>query len=107
MKSIDQAMQALIDELAALKKGISELEKVERNTRQALGDSGGGSNRLVSQMIGIPEVTFAIFDRKLDFINDQFAELVDVSPEEACSSIFDPLTLIAPESRCSLLWGAA
>jgi PAS domain-containing protein len=45
------------------------------------------------------EAIFVVFDRKFEFINDRFAELFGVSPEEACSSNFDPMTLIAPESR--------
>ena len=45
------------------------------------------------------EAIFVLFDRKLEFVNDRFAELFGVSPEEACSSNFDPMTLIAPESR--------
>jgi hypothetical protein len=45
------------------------------------------------------EAIFVLFDRKLEFVNDRFAELFGVSPEEACSSNFDPMTLIAPESH--------
>ena len=45
------------------------------------------------------EAIFVVFDRKLEFVNDSFAELFGVSPEEACSSDFDPMTLIAPESH--------
>jgi PAS domain-containing protein len=46
------------------------------------------------------EAIFVVFDRKLEFVNDGFAELFGISPEEACSLNFDPMTLIAPESRC-------
>jgi hypothetical protein len=35
----------------------------------------------------------------LEFVNDRFAELFGVSQEEVCRSNFDPMTLIAPESR--------
>ena len=45
------------------------------------------------------EAIFVIFDRKLEFVNDRFAELFGLSPEEACSSDFDPMTLIAQENR--------
>ncbi|MCG6534086.1 MAG: PAS domain-containing protein [Syntrophales bacterium LBB04] len=45
------------------------------------------------------EAIFVTFDRKLEFVNDRFAAMFGLSPEEACSSDFDPMTLIAPESR--------
>jgi PAS domain S-box-containing protein len=45
------------------------------------------------------DAIFVVFDRKFEFVNDRFAELFGVSPEEACSSNFDPMILIAPESR--------
>jgi PAS domain-containing protein len=85
--------------LEALRERFSELERHERNSRQALGNFGERTDRSYAQMAYMHEAMFVIFDRKLEFINDKFAELFGVSPKEACSSNFDPMTLIAPESR--------
>jgi PAS domain S-box-containing protein len=99
MKSVNKTKQELIDELTALRERVSELEKYERNSRQTLGNLGEGMDRPFPQTTHMHEAIFVVFDRKLEFVNDGFAELFGVSSEEACSSNFDPMTLIAPESR--------
>jgi hypothetical protein len=99
MKSPNKTKQELIDEVAVLKQRISELEKDEKYSSQALELSGRGMDRPSPQTKYNPEAVFVVFDRKLEFVSDRFAELFGVSPEEACSSNFDPMTLIAPESR--------
>lgn len=99
MESVNKTKQELIDELVTLRKRVSELEKFERNFSQALENSGEGMDRPSPQTKRIPEAIFIVFDRKLEFINDRFAILFGISPEEACSSNFDPMTLIVPENR--------
>jgi PAS domain-containing protein len=66
---------------------------------QTLGNFGEEKGRFYDQMAYMHEAIFVIFDRKFEFVNDRFAELFRVSPEEVCSCYFDPMTLIAPESR--------
>ncbi len=99
MKSANKTKKELLDELEALRKQVSELERHERNSRQAPGNFGERTDRCFPQMAHMHEAIFVVFDRKFEFANDRFAELFGVSPEEACSSDFDPMTLIAPESR--------
>jgi PAS domain S-box-containing protein len=99
MKSINRTKQELIDEMAVLRERVSELEKYERNSGQALGNFGERTDRSFPQMTHIQEAIFVVFDRKFEFVNDRFTELFGVSSEEVCSSNFDPMTLIAPESR--------
>ena len=99
MKSSSKTKKELIDELEALQERVSELERRERNSRQTMGNFVERTYRSFSQMSHMQEAVFVLFDRKLEFVNDRFAELFGVSPEEACSSDFDPMTLIAPESR--------
>jgi len=99
MKSTNKTKKELFDELEALRERVSELERRERNSRQTLGNFGERTERFFAQMSHMHEAIFVIFDRKLEFVNDRFAELFGLSPEEACSSDFDPMTLIAPENR--------
>lgn len=89
----------LINELESLRERVLELERQQRNSRQTLGYFGERPDRSFPQMANMHEAIFVVFDRKLEFVNDRFAELFGVSPEEAYSSDFDPMTLIAPESR--------
>jgi PAS domain-containing protein len=42
---------------------------------------------------------YVIFDRKYEFVNQRFAELFLITREQVCSPGFDPMALIAPESR--------
>jgi len=99
MKSENMTQKELMDELEVLREGVSELERRERDSRQALGNFGERTDIFFSQMSHMHETIFVLFDRKLEYVNDRFAELFGVSPEEACNSNFDPMTLIAPESR--------
>ena len=99
MKPINKTKQELIDELEALRERVSELEKCEGNSRHALGNLREGIDRPFPQTTHMQEAIFVVFGRKLEFVNDGFAKLFGVSPEEACSTNFDPITLIAPESR--------
>jgi len=99
MKLENKTQKELIDELEALRGRVSELERRERDSRQALGNFGERTDIFFSQMSHMHEAIFVLFDRKLEYVNDRFAEMFGVSPEEACNSSFDPMTLIAPESR--------
>lgn len=99
MKSANKTNKEQIDELEALRERVSGLERQERISRQIMGASGKETNRPFPQMAHIHEAIFVVFDRKFEFVNDKFAELFGISPEEACSFDFDPMTLIAPESR--------
>lgn len=87
MKSANKTKKELITELESLQVRISELE----NQRTSRSDA---------KMAYIHKPIFVVFDRKFEFINDRFAELFGVKPEEACSLNFNPMTIIAPESRC-------
>ena len=99
MKSANIPKKELIAELQALRERVCELERHERNSRLALGSFREKTGRSYAQMAYMHEAIFVIFDRKFEFVNDKFSGLFGVSPEEACSGHFDPMTLIAPESR--------
>jgi len=99
MKTASKTKKELIAELEALRERVCELERQKMNSRQALENEGDKTDRSFPQTAHMQEAIFVIFDRKFEFVNDRFTELFSVSSEEACSSHFDPLTLIAPESR--------
>jgi PAS domain-containing protein len=99
MKSENKPKKELIAELQALRERVSELERHAKNSRQNVGGFGERMGRSYGQMAYMHEAIFVIFDRKFEFINDKFSGLFGVSPKEACSGNFDPMTLIAPESR--------
>jgi len=99
MKSANKTKKELIDELEVLRKRILEMERYERNSGQVMGSFGERTYQSFPQTANMHEAIFVVFDRKLEFVNDRFAELFGVAPEEACSSDFDPMALIAQESR--------
>jgi diguanylate cyclase (GGDEF)-like protein/PAS domain S-box-containing protein len=99
VKAANKTKKQLIDELAVLQGRISELEALKRDdSEQAQRDFGERMGRYFPQMEHMNEAIYVIFDRKYEFVNKEFAELFGVTPEEACSFGFDPMTLIAPES---------
>ena len=99
MRSANKTKKELIDELEALHRRISELEGGQQNSRQALRNVRERKDRSFQQRPPLEEAIFVIFDRKLEFVNDRFTELFGILPEEARSSDFDLMSLIAPESR--------
>jgi diguanylate cyclase (GGDEF)-like protein/PAS domain S-box-containing protein len=98
MKATSKTKRQLIDELATLQVRLSELEALEREAGKAHREFGEKIGSYFLQTNHTKEAIYVIFDRKYEFINDQFAELFRITPEEACHPGFDPMTLIAPES---------
>jgi len=99
MMATSKTKKQLIDEVAALKERISELEAIERITGKAQIDFGEKIGRYFPQVEHMNEAIYVLFDRKYEFVNKKFAELFQVTPEEVCSPDFDPMTLVASESR--------
>lgn len=99
MKAAGKTKRQLIDELAALQVRLSELEAFERGAVQAQRDFGERIGRYFPQANHLKEAIYVIFDRKYEFVNDQFAQMFKVSREEVCHPGFDPMLLVAPESR--------
>jgi len=99
MKAASKTKKELIGEVETLQARVSELERSEKACRHALRDFAERMGRHFPRLEYMNEAIFVIFDRKLEFVNDRFAELFSVSPEEACSDDFNPMTLIEPESR--------
>ena len=99
MKPAYKTKEELIVELEALRQYVFELEEHDRNSGRVLGNFGQGMNQSFLHAAHMDEAIFVIFERKLEFVNDKFADLFHISPKEACSFYFDPITLITPESR--------
>ena len=93
----------LIDEITALQSRITELETGERENGQAHRDFGERLGRYFPQVNHMKEAIYVIFDRKYEFINQQFAEMFGYSPEEVCHPGFNMMKMVAPESRDSIL----
>lgn len=58
-------------------------------------------DRSLPQIPQRDDAVFVISNRKLEYVNERFAEVFSITPEEVYSSAFDIMTLIAPENR---LW---
>ena len=99
MTLADKTKEELIDELEIARKRVSMLEQYYNESGKSLVNIALGTNQSLSRPAHMQEGIVIVFDRKLEFVNDIFAELFGVSPEEACSPGFDPMSLIAPESR--------
>lgn len=91
-----------MDEIEALWKQVSKLERHEGYPWNTMGSPIESIDRSFPQISQTEDALFVVFDGKLKFVNEKFAELFGISPEEACNPDFDPMTLITPESRRSL-----
>ena len=99
MKASSKTKKELLDEIASLQLRNSALEIMEREAGQAHRDFGERMGRYFPQVNHMKEAVYVIFDRKYEFINDQFADIFGVTPEEVCQRGFDLMNLVAPESR--------
>jgi len=100
MKATKKTKKQLVDELVALKARLSELEAIERDSSdQAQRDFSERISRYFPQVEYMNEAIYVMFDRRYEFVSQKFADLFDVTPEEVCVPGFDPMTLVAPESR--------
>jgi diguanylate cyclase (GGDEF)-like protein/PAS domain S-box-containing protein len=100
MKVINKTRKQLIEEMAALQARISELEACKTDSSKlAQRDFGESMNRYFPQTEHMNEAVYVIFDRKYEFVSQKFGELFGVTREEVCAPQFDPMTLVAPESR--------
>jgi diguanylate cyclase (GGDEF)-like protein/PAS domain S-box-containing protein len=98
MKATSKTKKQLIDEITTLQVRNTELEALEREAGQGQRDFSERLGRYFPQVNHLKEPVYVIFDRKYEFVNDQFAELFGVTSEEVCHRQFDPMTLVAPES---------
>lgn len=99
MNSMRKTKKQLIEELDSLKERIIELEALEKTSGQSKKEFGEKIGRYFPQVEHMDEAIYVLFDRKYEFVNNQFAKLFGVTPDEVCSPDFDPMKLIAPESR--------
>ena len=100
MKAIKKTKTQLVDDVVALRARISELEKVERGPSvEAQRDFSEGMSRYFPYVEYMNEAVYVIFDRKYEFVSQKYADLFGVTLEEICGPGFDPMTLVAPESR--------
>jgi diguanylate cyclase (GGDEF)-like protein/PAS domain S-box-containing protein len=101
METIKKTKKQLVDEVVALQVRISELETIERQVSvQSRQDFNERKNRYFPYVQYMNEsIFYVVFDRQYEFVSQKFAELFGMTPKEACASIFDPMTLVAPESR--------
>jgi diguanylate cyclase (GGDEF)-like protein/PAS domain S-box-containing protein len=96
MKTQNMTKTQLIDELTVLRERVADLEKeaqqAERNFAERMG-------RYFPQAEHMNEAIYVIFDRKYEFVNQEFADIFGMTPEAIRSPDFDPMTLVAPENR--------
>ncbi len=101
METIKKTKKQLVAEIVALQARISELETIERQVSvQSRQDFNERRSRYFPYVQYMNEsIFYVIFDRQYEFVSQKFAELFGMTLEEVCVSGFDPITLVAPESR--------
>ena len=102
MKAMNKTKKQLVAELETLQERVLELEALERDARFAQREFGERMSGYFPQVEHMNEAIYVIFDRKYEFVNGKFADLFGVTQEEVCSPGYDPMSLVAPESRRSV-----
>jgi PAS domain S-box-containing protein len=99
MKATNTTNKQLIDELQSLKKRVFELETIERDSMQVQGTFNNRISRFFPLEEHLNDAIYVVFDRKYEFVNEKFSEIFGVKQEEVYNPDFDPMILVAPESR--------
>jgi len=99
MEAMNKTKRQLVEEIEALRERVLELEALERDARFAQREFGERMSGYFPQVEHMNEAIYVIFDRKYEFVNRKFADLFGVVQEEVCSPGFDPMSLVASESR--------
>ena len=99
MKNVNKTKKQLIDEINTLQARNAELEIMEKEVRQAHRDFGERMGRYFPQVNHMKEAVYVIFDRKYEFISDEFARMFGFTKDEVCHERFDLMKLVAPECR--------
>ncbi len=99
MNPMNKTNKQLTAELGALEKRVSELEAIEKEWLFMKQDSSREINSYHQAAAYKEEAIYIIFDRKYEFVNEKFAHLFAIKPEEIYQPEFAPLSLIAPESH--------
>jgi PAS domain-containing protein len=95
----DQSREQLSREIKALQGKIIALKKKELAYKQIIENMNEMIHPDADSNGFIDNAVYVIFDRKYEFINHTFSEMFHVMPEEICNNGFNPMTLIALESR--------
>ena len=103
MKDEDKTKKALIEELNFLRRRIAELEQLEADWKHAQRDLSEGMGHYFSLVNQPDDAIFVVFDRKFEFINERFEEIFSVKSDQARAPDFNPMDLVAPESRSFVL----
>jgi len=99
MKDEYKTKKDLLEELNSLRRRVAELEESKATWKDVHGDISERMGHYFSFVDQPDDAIFVIFGRKIEFINQRFEELFSVTADEVCNSDFNPMTLIAPESR--------
>ncbi len=99
MKDEHKTKKVLIEELNSLRMRVAELEQSEAAWREVHGDISERMGHYFALVDQPDDAIFVIFDRKFEFINQRFEDLFSVTADEVCNADYNPLNLIATESR--------
>lgn len=100
MKKDEEAQKEQMNETEILDGPISrQREDLKDMAVVQVSEGIGTIDRSLPQIPQQEDAVFVISNRRLEYVNEQFTEVFGITPEEAYSSAFDFLTLIAPESR--------
>jgi PAS domain S-box-containing protein len=99
MKAINRTNIQLIDDSQILNKRGFELETIERDSIQGQETLNNSISGFFPLMENLNEAIYVVFDRKYEFVNEKFVEIFGITQEEVYNLDFDPMILVAPESR--------
>lgn len=99
MKTIRKTKKQLMDELAELQARLSKFKAREKEAADARLDFIEKFGLSFPRTELSNEAIYVMFDRKYEFVNKKFAEMFGYSVEEICDAGFDPMKLVAQESR--------
>jgi PAS domain-containing protein len=100
MSTDEEAQEERMKETGVLNGPISEQRRDLKGVAVVQMSEGIDTiDRFLPQIPQREDAVFVISNRRLEYVNEQFTEVFGITSEEAYSSTFDFLSLIAPENR--------
>jgi len=99
MKDENKTKKRLINELAELRIKVSELERMKDHGEYKIHTITKNNEPYFRRPTSLTDALYVIFDKKLEYVNQAFEDLLGYTADEICRPEFEIMNLVAPKSR--------
>jgi len=99
MKDEDKTKKRLINELEELRIKVADLELIKDQQEYEINTLHEHNETYSVRPASLTDALYVIFDKKLEYVNQAFEDLLGYTADEICRPAFEIMNLVAPKSR--------